>query len=347
MDNRLLNLYLSRILSGYFIFIHNKIKYKLVYPDINLKYEAELYAQNEYEENKFNDWISEEEVLNLLITIGVWTPDGDTKLKSLEKTIEDYKVDLYKNFINPSKVKSIRKSLSTHKKNYHRQYEARHSLDHITANGYSQNLKYQYILVNSIYDQNNNKIFKDSNSIDFSLLNSLSNIISENNIDMSVFRDIAQSDIWKNYWSANKNNIFDKSPIYWTDEQKTLVIITKMYDSAYEHPECPPDNIIEDNDAFDGWMIFQKRENEKIRNKKRTESMLGNKLSKAGEVFIMANSKEEADNIYSLNDPLAQNTIKERNTVILNSNEDINDTNLPDVQRNLQIQRNQLLMKRK
>jgi hypothetical protein len=106
-------------------------------------------------------------------------------------------------------------------------------------------------------------------------------------------------------------------------------------------------NIIDDDDAFDGWLIFQKRENEKNKNKQRTEKMLGNKLNKAGEIFLMANNKEEAESIYNLNDPMTQNIIKERNDVILNSSSDISENKLPDVQRNLQIQKNQLMMKRK
>jgi len=109
----------------------------------------------------------------------------------------------------------------------------------------------------------------------------------------------------------------------------------------------PEDNIIDDDDAFDGWMILQRRENEKNRNKQRAEKMLGNKLGKAGEVFLMAGSKEEAQSIYGLNDPVSQNIIKERNQAVFNSDKAINETSLPDVQRNLQMQRNQLMLKRK
>jgi hypothetical protein len=104
----------------------------------------------------------------------------------------------------------------------------------------------------------------------------------------------------------------------------------------------PPDSVFEDDDMFDGWMIKQRRENEKNKNKNRTEKMLeGRKLDKAGEVFIMANSQEEVEQIYSLNDNNARHIIKERNKVILRSPEQINDSALPDVQRNIILQTNQ------
>ena len=136
--------------------------------------------------------------------------------------------------------------------------------------------------------------------------------------------------------------------INWTDEQKTLVVLTKMYDSAYQHPECPPDSVFEDDDMFDGWMILQRRENEKTKNKNRTEKLLdGKKLNKAGEIFLVANSKEEAQNIYSLNDNNSRHIIKERENIIKNTSETIDVGQLPDVQRDLTMQTNQQFKNRK
>ena len=331
----------SRILSGSYIFLYNNQKYKLIYPDVNIKYEAELYAQDEYENNKFNDWIQEDQIIDCLISIGLWSYNGDQNLKHLEKQIEDLKVDIYDNFLNPKKVKSLKKSIENIQETYNRQYNLRHSLDAFTTNGYSQHIKNQYILIYSLFDSNNNRIFQSIEDADPIFLNNISNKISENIIEISTFRTIARSDIWKNYWSAN-NDVFDRASSSWTDEQKTLIVLTRMYDSAYQHPECPPDSVFEDDDMFDGWMIKQRRENEKNKNKNRTEKMLeGRKLDKAGEVFIMANSQEEVEQIYSLNDNNSRHIIKERNKVILQSPEQINDSALPDVQRNIILQTNQ------
>jgi hypothetical protein len=342
MDQRLLGLYISRILSGFYIFLYNNKQYKLIYPDISIKYEAELYAYEEYEKNKFNDWITEDSIVDTLVTMGVWQYGGDDNLKNLEKQIEDLKVDLYKNFLNPSKIKSIRRTLLNTKGAYNKLFDTRHSLYQYTTNGYAQLLKNNYILVYSLYDNNNHRIFDSIETADSTLLNSLSNIIASNTIDISIFRTIARSDIWKNYWCANQQSMFDKSTINWTDEQKTLVVLTKMYDSAHEHPECPPDCVFEDDDLFDGWMVVQKRENERIRNKNRTEKMLeGKNLNKAGEVFIKANSQEEAQNIYGLNDSTSRNIIKERNTAIFSSDTLLKESDLPDVKRNLVVQSNE------
>lgn len=341
-DNRVINIYLARILSGFNILSYNNHKYKLVYPDSYIKYEAELYCNEEYHNNKFNDWITEDLIIDSLVSLGLWTYNGDNHLINLENQIEDLKVDLYKNILNPNKIKSLKKTLHNVKNTYNKLYTVRHSLDHCTVDGYAQILKNHYILVHSLYDTNNNRIFLSMDSVDVNLLESLSSIISSDTIDIGVFRQIARSDLWRNFWSANKDYLFDKPTVHWTDEQKTLVVLTKMYDSAYEHPECPPDNVFEDDDMFDGWMISQKRENEKNRNKNRTEKMLeGKKLNKAGEVFLVASSQEEAQNIYDLNDANSRNIIRERSSMIKNSPNMIEDANLPDVQRNLITQMNE------
>lgn len=347
MDNRNINIYLSRILSGFYLFLYNNTRYKLIYPDISIKYEAELYAQEEYENNKFNDWITEDTVVDSLVSMGVWTYNGDDNLKNLEKQIEDLKVDLYKNFLNPSKLKTLRRTLANTKNAYNRQYNLRHSLDQYTVVGYSEILKNNYILVYSLFNDNQ-RIFNSIIDADYNLLNALSDIISQNTIDIVTFKAIARSDVWRNYWNANKDYLFDKATIDWTDEQKTLVVLTKMYNSAYDHPECPPDKVLEDDDMFDGWMILQRRENEKIKNKNRTEKTLsGKNLDKAGEVFIVANSQEEAQNIYDLNDHSSRHIIKEREFVLQKSNAVVDDSNLPDVQRNLVVQSNQQFKNRK
>jgi hypothetical protein len=339
MEDKTLSLYLSRILSGFYIFIYNEKKYKLVYPDIHIKYEAEIYAQEEYDKNKYNEWIAEEDIVYFLIDLGMWTFDGENKLIKLETDIENIKIDLYKSFLNPTKQKTIRKQLGKLRNQYNNLYNIRHSLDHITLEGYCNSIKNDYILSNSIYNSNEDLVFSGDN-VDTFLLKNISNYLSQNSIDITSFKKIARSGLWRNYWSANKHNLFDKPVINWTDEQKTLVVLTKMYDSVAEHPESPPDMVIEDDDMLEGWMISQRRENEKEKNKKRNEKLLPGKLNNAHEIFLMASSKEEAKNIYSMNDQQSMGIIQERKN-ILSKGQNIKEQNLPDVQRDLILQSNE------
>jgi len=333
MDDRTISLYLSRILSGFYIFIYNNKKYKLVYPDINLKYEADFYVQEEYDRLKYNDWINEDELVVHLVDLGLWDFNGDVRLKALETQIEDTKIELYKSFLDPKKVKALKKHLAGLDRKYNQLYADKHALDHITLNGYCNKIKNYFLLSRSIFDMDNNRIFNDNNT-NIRLLDDISGHILVNNIETSTFKKIARSNIWRNYWGANQNNLFGRPTVDWTDEQKTLVVISKMYDSVYEHPESPSEEVIEDDDMLDGWMILKRRENEKHKNQKRTEEMLPKSMQNAQEVFIVGKSQKEVQNIYSLNDHQGRGVIKERKEILKKSGT-VKEQHLPDVQRDI------------
>jgi hypothetical protein len=125
-----------------------------------------------------------------------------------------------------------------------------------------------------------------------------------------MYRDIAKSDVWRSYWNAGKNNVFEGSVCNWSEEQRNLANTSQMYDSVYSHPECPEDIVIDDHDLLDGWMIKQKRNNQK--NKKQQQLDLTNKkLAKAGEVFLMADDKESIAEIQQMNDDRAMSVFKQ------------------------------------
>lgn len=342
MDERQLNLYLSRILSGYYIFIHDNKKYKLEYPCIDIKYEADILAEEEYHTVKYNGWPTKESILYYLNDLGVWDHEKENLLKHHEAQIDNYKVLLYKNHLNPKKVQQIRRSLESNRKKYNDLYVRRHSFDHITIEGYCDQVRGEFLLLNSIYHED--KLCFD-NYNDYILFKEICLHINKNTIEIATFKKIARSDIWKNYWSANKDNIYGKPAIDWTDEQKTLVILTKMYENARESPECPPDNVFEDDDMFDGWMIHQRKEAEKEKNKKQVEKSLPGKLNKAGEIFLTASSKEEVDSIYGMNDDTTRAVIKERQSFI-NKHGEVKASSLPDAQRDIMMQNNELRKQR-
>lgn len=342
MEEKQLSIILSRVLSGSYIFTYNNRKFNLKYPNVSIKYEADIFAEEEREKAKFNSWIQPDDILYFLIDCGIWTRDGDVALSSLSKQIDDHKVELYKNHLNPVRIKQIRQKLVSTKKNYNNLFNKRHSLDYITLDGYIDNIKDQYLCMRSLYYIDGTKVFDDTNNIDIKLLTSLSNYIAQNTISIDTFRQLARSQKWRNYWSCNKDNIFDKATTEWTDEQQTLVLMSRMYDSVYEHPECPSDKIIEDDDMLDGWLIIQREENEKNKQKNRAEKMLKDKnLGNAKEIFLVANSQEEAEEIYSLNDPNSRRIIQERNKIIMNAKADIKEAELPDVQRDMTMKMNQ------
>lgn len=342
MEDQKTTLYLSRILSGHYIFVCGGRRFKMVYPNTKLKYEAELVVEQEIQQNRFENWIKKEDITRFLISQGIWTQEAVGFLDKSEKTSEDLKVGIFQNFRVPNTVKEFRKKLASHRKTENTLLQQKHSFDHITLEGYAELIKNNYILSRSIYDENNELCFLDGNNVD--LLEKVSFVISSNTISYTDFRKLSRCSQWSYYWGSRKSgNLFDAPIVDWTDEQRTLAALTRMYDNAREHPDAPSDEVFDDDDAFDGWAITERRKADKDKAKSRAEKMLPGNLKNANEVYVMARSREEARDVMELNDYNGKAIMKERNQVI-QSQGTLKESELPDVRRDLIIDSNQKMV---
>ena len=147
------------------------------------------------------------------------------------------------------------------------------------------------------------------------------------------------------YWSSNRDYLFENSASEWTDEQRTLIVFSKMYDSAHESSEPPPDPVFDDDDMFDGWMLLQNENAKQEKNKKTEDKALGNKMSKAQEIFLMAKNKDDVEEIHDMNSSVSKAIINERSKTISKLKE-VDASKLPDIQREL-AQQNQEAFKNK
>ena len=107
-------------------------------------------------------------------------------------------------------------------------------------------------------------MFLDHQS-DYKLIQELSLVVLKEQISMIKLRKIARSDIWKSYYSDN--GIYPNGSINTNDDYRNLINLTKMYDSIKQHPECPTQDIIDDDDALDGWFLLQKDKSTKEKQK--------------------------------------------------------------------------------
>lgn len=306
---------------------------------MDVKYEADLLAQTEYDKLKFSGWHTLDSIVHVMVDQGMWRYELDKKLEQTEKIIENLKVDLYKNFMNPASAKKIRKDLNKEENVHSRLFSQRHAYDHLTIEGFCSEIKNDFILSHGLLKGDHTTPYFLQHD-DHKLLSSLSAFLAKNSLTITDYRYIARSNQWLHYVGNNQDHLFQKPIVDWTDEQRTLMSITRMYESAREHPDCPNDKVFEDDDAFDGWAISERRKIEKERAKNKAD-MLPGKLDNSSEVFVMASSKNEASQIYEMNDYQGSAIIKERNKIIKSSDKAIDEQNLPDIQRDLIIESNQ------
>lgn len=346
MNDADIELYLNRILCGYLIFFFNNERYELKYASNSLKYEANLLYNNIINDEKYNEWIREENSTKAMIALGLWQKDTEKSLELLQKNIDNLKVDLYKNFMNKDMVKKIRPKIRSNEDQLNRVLKTKQDFLYNTLEGYASSLKNELIICHTLY-KNNKLVFQNSdnkNADSYQFFNSLVNIINENTIGMSTFKAIARSNLWRSYWNANKDHTFNTQVIDWTDEQRSLVNITKMYDNVYEHPECPDDKIIEDDDMLDGWIIFQKRKTKKQKMEQGLDSS-NPRLRNAQEVFILTENEEEITEVLNLNNAEGLGRMREKINTVKQMGE-VEDLDLPDVKREALIKLNNALKQR-
>lgn len=334
-----------RILSGQTHLLYNNERYTLYAASPDIKYESCIIYDQVINEEKFDSWLREENATNTMIALELWNFQTDNVLKSLDKKLDDLKVELFTNFMIPSKLKNIRSNIKSTKSQISKIHLTKQNFISNTLEGYASSIKNEYIICNTLYKENK-KVFDFHNkasSESFSLFNSLLQEIDKLVISTEQYKLLARSQLWRSYWNCNKyNDLFDKPSILLTDEQRALLNISRMYDNIYEHPECPDDPVIEDDDALDGWMILQKRKNEKA--KKQSQFDNNNpKLKNAGEVFMMAQEPEDISAISQMNNIESAAAAKEKLSYIKhNQDKLVQDGELPDVRRDVQMAIQQL-----
>ena len=330
MNDNELEFLLHRILSGQLLFYYKNDKYELRKISNQTRYEADLIYQKITNDEKYNDWIK----------------DTNKEMDNLDKKIENLKVELFKSLLDTNKQKNIRKALDSSRSQLNGLNNTRAEFIVNTLEGYASSIKHEYIICNTLY-HNNKKVFdnNDNSLSSYSIFNDLVNEINKHIISLSDFKKLARSNIWKSYWNAEKTKVFPGAVTDWTDDQRSLVNMTKMYDSIYEHPECPADNVIDDDDMLDGWMIVQRRKHEKAKKQNSVDEISPN-LKNAQEVFLFGQKKEDIEEILNLNSDEAMHTMKERMSYIKNVGQ-TEDSKLPDVQRELIVQANDMIKNRK
>lgn len=330
-----LELLLYRILSGKTIFFYNNERYILQAPSLDIKYEASLIFDNIINEEKYHDWIREENAVNVMMSLGLWNLHTDKALKDLNKKLDNLKVELFNNFIMPSKTKNIRKNIQNTKETISKITFTKQNFLSNTLEGYAAAIKNEYIICNTLYKDNELVFGYNNNYKSYTLFNSIVQYIDSMVIGTDSFKKLARSDLWRSYWNSCKHSSVFNTSTGLTDEQRALINISRMYDNIYEHPECPEDDVIEDDDALDGWMILQKRKNDK--NKKQAQFDESNpSLRNSGEVFLMASNEQDVESIIDMNTDESKAIFKEKMAVI-EVRGSIDDGELPDVKRDISV----------
>jgi hypothetical protein len=326
----------EKILSGVVFFRTRKEIYKIVTPTKETRGLADFLANEASQDLNFSQLITKQELKETLNSKGIWTYEDESKLKTSEDAIEDMQISIYKNFFNSKAKDSLKRRLTGLRKAISQANEKKSSLENVTLEAYFDFIKDRFIIGMSLYDINNGKIYDAESFFDQDSL-MLDKAYDAWITEYSMFphlREVSRTNPWKSYWDSCQNNsVFGPSTSGLNVFQRNIILFSKMYDNARQSQEVPPDEVFEDDDAFDGWMAVQRKEAKKNRAKNNADKISGQK----GDEIFMVTSKEDKDKVFNLNDHHERMSIKNKLSEVRSAGgEEIREAQLSDVKMRLQ-----------
>lgn len=258
-------------------------------PSLLVLEEAEYFYNKTFEEAYSSGCYTENSLSRLIIENNILPEDYKVQLDVLRSSLENFKVNYFLDYSKPSSREKTKKNIEDIEYSIIYIKNKIYRYNQLTCSGIADFAKNLFILERCT--------FKDDKPYDFgdiSLVN-LQSYIDSLILDDEELRDLSISEEWRSLWNIRSETpVFSCKAYELTQEQKSLIYWSKLYDSIYESPDRPSDLIIKDHYAVDGWLIHQRRESDK---EKKGEDRHGN----ADEVYHIVRSQEDLEYVKSLN----------------------------------------------
>jgi hypothetical protein len=330
--------FIASIRSGKVVI--NKDNIRLIIKPLSLDQtlqSCEIY--NESYNQAFIDGIMNEDDMNTWMRSNdLWTYEDDEKSEGFKKDLEKLKIEIYNARNDKNLRENIRVYLRIGEVQYSQHLSKKITYYQNTAEGVATAEKISWIIKNSTYY--NNKLY------DFQDL-SLSYIVEEwqsSFLNDRIIRELARNEPWKSLWMVRENSkiklFYNEDNIELSHNQKNLVIWSQMYDNIQESPDCPPKEVIDDDDVLDGWFIVQSKKREQEKAEQDINNSTSNeKIKNASEVYVMATTEEKVAQIHNINSPHAKGVKKQRSNILTEAGS-IQHQDLPDQRLIMQMQMN-------
>ncbi len=317
---------LNRLFKGYYFIKVRNHRLKVKPLTLSIENKASVYHDKIIEDLKFEDgqdWLDDKKRMIILGLQDLWNPEKQKDMDTALENITKLKIELFKHFTLVDTRKLIKSKIKDMEEIVNTLHQEKYIYYEYTKESYANILKNRYIIKNTVY-LNNRLFFKTEKKQQLYYLERISKLVTELNIQ--DIRRISHNESWKNLWESAKTNAFNKPIKDCNIEQRMLITASMMLDNIRQHPKCPHEDILEDSDALDGWVLFQNQEFEKDKKKQAIET--GIKDKSAGEVFVMTKSAQEIKEVMGLNDPLTRRQI---NKTVEHANNTKGDTKWQDI----------------
>lgn len=299
--------FIARIQAGCVPVNMGGIRYVVNHPTVDINLLAQEKYLEAYEQAQDQELMADDDLLDFLIKQGIWSNQREEEYQRIVPGhIEYWKIELYQSALKANTRKKMRQYLQVAKEEYNKLHDIRHCYDYVTVDGYANFVRSMYV-ISECTMIDGEKVDWDCYSLTKFMGHYHQSLILPEDV-----RELARTSPWNNLWSTLKasGKIFNVD--YITPEQQSLLSWSIMYDKIYESPDCPTEEVIEDDDMLDGWLLLQKRKRDADKKQQEVEGAISSKMKNADEIFIPVETAEDAQKIDLLNPQHVKNIKKQR-----------------------------------
>jgi hypothetical protein len=300
MDTKELEKITTEILSGIKALNWNSKIYFIRQPYYKEKIAATEIYNIKVAESLKEGLISEEELLEKLNEVNIWTENDEVELEEIIERIKTNK-NLRVRMILPSQKEKINEQINELTKKYYEKLYNKYHYYTISAEGYASSYKDYYLMTKCILNENHKNIWGNIEDVlnydDSDFILHTRDVLNKfvNWSDFDAIRNIAKSSYFRGIWNISKKcgEILRPNVLDWSIGQTELIKMAFLYDSVYDDYERPTDDIIEDDDALDDWL---RERRDKIQAKILEKTKYG-KLPESGDVILIGAKKGDIEKL--------------------------------------------------
>lgn len=297
----------------------------------------------------YTDGLMSQPVSEILLSDrAVWTDDMAKEMETLQKEKLKWQKDLPKYEFQSVTKKQIIKKIGSIESKLKTLHMAKGALISSTVEYQAMIERYKKLLFLLTTDQAGKRIWSDWNDFqkatdDKLIMYLLNQSFFNKTIDETSLRYLSRHEPWRSAWVAARKTgrLFDGPTSAMTDYQRIVVSWSIVYDSVFEHPDCPSEDVVENDVLMDNWLYEQSEKRKMKHGVGAAEAGTSNNISRHTEIGIVVESPEDAQRVYKLNDAANSRKLKIRENV-LQKHGQIAEEQLPDIQTDLQMRRNRM-----
>lgn len=323
---------INQIICGYTVCEYGNDSVIVHEPSPITKVRAQQLYKKSLNDAILNDNPTFKETLDEMISWGMWDKRREKEYDELSIKLEALKIELYQSFLSFKRKDTIKHAIADVRRREIQLTRERDAYRFTTAEGAAAAIKNKFLICESTTTMDGQPLFP----LGFSKTNNyhieqLTQSYFSNRVDENVLRDLCKNEPWRSIWSAGKfeGGVFGKPSSLLSNDQRMIMIWSKIYDSIHESPDCPPEEVLDDDDMLDGWMIINSRKREA--EKKESHGLKpGDKFAGADEVYILAEDENAVARIEAMNSREAKVIKQQRFRALESSGGILAEQHMPD-----------------